>query len=67
MPLKIAITKNNTLLFAQATGQRAFPLEAKGGNKFSFAAAGITLQFEPAKKTFTLIQGGATYLFTKTD
>ncbi|MBB6112125.1 serine hydrolase domain-containing protein [Mucilaginibacter lappiensis] len=67
MPLKVDITKNNTLLFAQATGQRAFPLEAQGDNKFSFAAAGITLQFEPAKKTFTLIQGGATYLFTKTD
>ncbi|MDB4926719.1 MAG: hypothetical protein JWR23_2775 [Mucilaginibacter sp.] len=64
-PLKIDITKNNTFLFAQATGQRAFPLEAKGGNKFSYA--GITFQFEPTKKTFTLIQGGATYLFTKTD
>ncbi|NHA05105.1 beta-lactamase family protein [Mucilaginibacter sp. HC2] len=67
IPLKVDITKNNTLLFAQATGQRAFPLEAQGDNKFSFAAAGITLQFDPAKKTFTLIQGGATYLFTKTD
>ncbi|HMG09420.1 MAG TPA: serine hydrolase domain-containing protein [Mucilaginibacter sp.] len=62
-PLKIAITKNNTMLFAQGTGQTAFPLEAKGGNKFSFA--GITLQFEPVKKTFTLTQGGATYFFKK--
>ncbi|SHN23143.1 serine hydrolase domain-containing protein [Mucilaginibacter sp. OK098] len=65
MPLKIRITKNNTFLFVQATGQTVFPLEAKGGNKFSFA--GVTLQFEPTKKTFTLTQGGATYLFTKTD
>jgi D-alanyl-D-alanine carboxypeptidase len=65
MPLKVHITKNNTFLFVQTTGQTVFPLEAKGGNKFSFA--GVTLQFEPAKKTFTLTQGGATYLFTKTD
>ncbi|MDB5030588.1 serine hydrolase domain-containing protein [Mucilaginibacter sp.] len=67
MPLKIDITKNNTVLFAQATGQRALPLEAKGGDKFVFSAAGVTLQFEPRKKTFTLTQGGKTYLFTKTD
>jgi CubicO group peptidase (beta-lactamase class C family) len=66
MPLKVHITKNNTFLFAQAIGQTVFPLEAKGGDKFSFGAD-VTLQFEPAKKTFTLTQGGATYLFTKTD
>jgi len=67
MPLKIVIIKKNATLFAQATGQSAFPLEAKGDNKFVYASAGATLQFEPAKKTFTLIQGGVNYLFTKTD
>ena len=67
MPLKIAITKNNTTLFGQATGQGAFPLEAKGGDKFVYAASGLTLQFDPAKNSFTLSQGGATYLFTKTN
>ncbi|WP_183562210.1 serine hydrolase domain-containing protein [Mucilaginibacter sp. SP1R1] len=61
--LKVAITKNNTMLFAQATGQSAFPLEAKGDNKFVYAD--ITLQFDPAKNNFSLIQGGVTYLFTK--
>jgi D-alanyl-D-alanine carboxypeptidase len=66
MPLKITITKNNTELFVQGTGIKVFPLEAKGGDKFSFGAD-VTLQFEPAKKTFTLTQGGATKLFTKTD
>ncbi|MFI5157254.1 MAG: serine hydrolase domain-containing protein [Sphingobacteriales bacterium] len=65
IPLKIVITKKNTELFAQATGQMAFPLEAKGGNRFTYA--NITLQFEPTKKTFTLSQGGTTYIFTKTD
>jgi D-alanyl-D-alanine carboxypeptidase len=50
---------------AQATGQRAFPLEPKGGDKFIFAAAGVTLQFDPAKNSFTLNQGGSTIIFTK--
>jgi len=50
---------------AQATGQRAFPLEAKGGDKFVSTVAGITMQFNPPKNSFTLNQGGATYLFTK--
>lgn len=67
IPLKVTITKKNTTLFAQATGQSALPMEAKGDNKFVYASAGATLQFEPAKKTFTLIQGGTTYLFTKID
>ena len=66
MPLKVAITKKNTTLIAQATGQNAFALEAKGGDKFVFTAAGITLQFDPAKNNFVLTQGGTTYLFTKT-
>jgi D-alanyl-D-alanine carboxypeptidase len=64
-PLKIAITKNNTELFAQATGQATIPLEAKERDKFAYS--GITFQFEPAKKTLTIIQGGATHLFTKID
>jgi len=65
MPLKIAITKSNTTLVAQATGQGPFPLEAVAPDKFVFDAAGITLQFNPAQNSFTLIQRGNTYLFTK--
>jgi len=67
MPLKIAITKNSTTLMAQATGQSAFPLEAKGSDKFVFTTAGVTMQFDPPKTSFTLNQGGATYLFTRKD
>jgi D-alanyl-D-alanine carboxypeptidase len=67
MPLKIAITKNNSTMFAQATGQGALPLEPKGDNKFVFAAAGITLLFDPGKNSFTLTQGGKSYLYTKTN
>jgi len=67
MPSKIYITKKNATLFAQATGQRAFPMEAKGDNKFVYASAGAAFQFEPTKRSFTLTQGGTTYLFTKID
>jgi hypothetical protein len=67
MPLKIYITQKNATLFAQATGQSAFPMEAKGDNKFVYASAGATFQFEPTKRSFTLNQGGATFLFTKID
>ena len=66
-PLKIVITKKNAMLFEQADGQGAYPLEAQGDNKFNFAPTNATFQFEPTKKTFTLIQSGVTYLFTKTD
>jgi D-alanyl-D-alanine carboxypeptidase len=65
MPLKVEITNDNGFLFAQATGQKAFPLEAQGDHKFSFASSGISIVFEPAKKTFILTQGGKTYVFTK--
>jgi D-alanyl-D-alanine carboxypeptidase len=67
IPVKMAVTKSNNTLFAQPTGQLAAPLETKGGDKFVYASAGATLQFDPAKKTFTLMQGGKTYLFTKAD
>lgn len=65
IPLKVVITKKNTTLFAQATGQSAFPLEAAGDHKFVFASAGVSLQFDPAKGSFSLTQGGASYLFTR--
>ncbi len=65
MPLKIAVTKNNTTLMAQATGQGAFPLEAEAADKFVFNASGITMQFSPAQNSFTLTQGGKSYVFTK--
>ena len=65
VPLKIAITKNNASLIAQATGQQQLALEAVDINKFVFSQASITLEFDPTKGEFTLLQGGKTYLFTK--
>jgi CubicO group peptidase (beta-lactamase class C family) len=64
LPLKMTITKNNGELFAQATGQSAFPLEATEKNKFQYLEAGVILEFNPGKKTMVLKQGGV-YNFVK--
>lgn len=65
IPLKIAVTKNDTTLMAQATGQSAFPLDASDKNIFKFDQAGIILEFMPANKTMILKQGGKNYTFIK--
>ncbi len=65
IPLKITITKNDTTLMAQATGQSAFPLDASDKNIFKFDQAGIVLEFIPANKTMILKQGGKNYNFIK--
>lgn len=65
IPLKITITKDNTTLIAQATGQSSFPLEATEKNSFKFDPAGIRMEFSPEKKELTLKQGGQTILFTR--
>ena len=41
------------------------PLTAKSKTKFAFDPAGIVLDFDAAKHTFTLQQGGGSYLFTR--
>jgi D-alanyl-D-alanine carboxypeptidase len=66
IPLKIIITKDKSTLFAQATGQSAFPLEAIDKDKFQFEQAGIEIEFNTDKNEFTLKQGGGNFLFTKT-
>ena len=65
IPLKITITKNNTVLTAQATGQSSFPLDPVEKDKFSFDQAGIKMEFNPLKNEMTLKQGGGIFLFTK--
>ncbi len=65
IPLKIRVTKKEKVLFAQATGQSAFPLQATEKDKFEFTTAGIVLEFDTEKKQMILKQGGGTYLFIK--
>jgi D-alanyl-D-alanine carboxypeptidase len=64
-PLKITITKNETVLIAQADGQSSFPLEAVDKDAFVFDPAGIALDFNPRLHQMTLTQRGAVLLFTK--
>lgn len=65
LPIKIDITNNKGVLTAQATGQGAFPLEAREQNIFAFEQAGVILEFNPKEKQMTLKQGGGTFAFTK--
>lgn len=65
LPLKITVTKNGTVLIAQATGQSSFPLEATEKDIFKFDQAGVKMEFRPVKNEMTLKQNGAEYLFTK--
>ena len=65
MPVKIAITKKDTVLYAQATGQKAFPLSAIKADVFTFDAAGITLTFDTANKQMTLKQGVNLFVMNK--
>lgn len=65
IPLKITIRKQENKLFAQATGQSAFPLEASNSNSFKFEQAGIVLEFNSLKNEMTLKQGGKEFIFTK--
>jgi CubicO group peptidase (beta-lactamase class C family) len=65
IPIKLTITKDDTILFAQGTGQPSFPLEATEKDKFKFDKAGVILEFNPAENTMLLKQGGGQFTFTK--
>lgn len=65
LPIKIEVREKDGQLFAQATGQGEFPLQAKSQNTFTFDTAGIQLDFDSDKKTMKLLQGGMEILFTK--
>jgi D-alanyl-D-alanine carboxypeptidase len=64
-PMKITVVKNGDALFAQATGQSAFPLEALTKDKYKFDGAGIVMEFNEEKQEMTLKQSGQTTVFTK--
>lgn len=65
LPLKINVTQKDGVLFAQATGQSAFPLDAAEKDKFTFEPAGIVMEFAPEKGEMTLKQNGRTFLYVK--
>ena len=63
--IKITIFKKGNTLFAQATGQGAFPLKATEKDVFTFDTAGIILEFTPKKNEMTLKQGGGIHTLKK--
>ncbi|MBC8769346.1 beta-lactamase family protein [Arenibacter sp. BSSL-BM3] len=65
MRLKITITKDNTSLIAQGSGQLSFPLEATEENKFKSDKVGAKMEFNPEKNELILEQAGGRFLFKK--
>jgi len=65
IPLKVTVTKDGNILFAQGTNQPALPLEATDKDKFKYDQVGAKFEFNPENKTMTLFQGGAQIEFTK--
>lgn len=64
-PLKITISREGNSLMAQATGQPAFPLSPIAQHKFQYEQAGVSMEFDPEKKTLQMKQAGRTINFTK--
>lgn len=64
-PLKITVTKKEGSLYAQATGQPMFPLEAFDKNKFRYEQARLIIEFYPERNSLVILQGGGKYELTK--
>lgn len=64
-PLDISINVVDGQLFAKATGQGAFPLDAISESRFEFVRAGIEIRFDDTQAMFELKQGGVAYIFKK--
>ncbi|MBW4361483.1 M1 family metallopeptidase [Flavobacterium taihuense] len=54
-PLKIEITENNSVLFAEITNYPKFSLTSIGKDAFESKEAGVTFQFNEAKNGFDMI------------
>nr|WP_294777774.1 serine hydrolase domain-containing protein [uncultured Flavobacterium sp.] len=65
LAMTIKVSRKSDKLFAQATGQVEFPLDAVSADTFQFITAGIKMKFALADKQMTLIQGGKSYIFRK--
>ena len=65
LPIKITIGIDKNQLTAQATGQKAFYLEASSETIFRYEKAGIELKFDVKKKQMILKQAGQEFSLTK--
>lgn len=64
-PLDIEIMIKNGQLYAQATGQSAFPLTPISHNKFKFTLADIVIEFDVEKRHLTITQRGQPRILQK--
>jgi D-alanyl-D-alanine carboxypeptidase len=64
-PLKISIIKENSKLFAEATGQPTFQFDATEKDCFEYVPAGIKLKFTPKNKEMEINQSGKKFILTK--
>ncbi len=64
-PLDIEVKVKDGDLFAQATGQSAFPLTPVSDDEFKFDLAGIVIKFDSAKNQLEITQRGHTTVMTK--
>lgn len=65
IPLKITLSVDKGTLYAQATGQQAFPLTPYPKREFRFAPAGVRIVFSETPGQFVLHQGGRNFEFKK--
>jgi len=65
LPLEIKITSKDNKLFAQATGQPEFGMDAVDTHKFEFTPAGVVMIFDIDDNKMVLKQAGQEYKFIK--
>ena len=65
LPLEITVSIKDGKLIGQGSGQAPFPLEPTAKDKFEFPQAGVVMEFNPAKNTMILKQGGGAFNFVK--
>jgi len=65
LPIKITVGIDENQLTAQATGQKAFHLEASSETVFKFEKAGIVLEFDTQKNQMILKQAGKEFKLNK--
>ncbi|MDZ7848652.1 MAG: serine hydrolase [Owenweeksia sp.] len=65
LPIKVTITHKNGFLVGQGSGQPPFQLKPEGEHRFSFAQAGLALEFMPEENKMILKQGGTEYVMER--
>ncbi|KQT26208.1 hypothetical protein ASG22_05930 [Chryseobacterium sp. Leaf405] len=65
IPLGLKIFVKDETLFAQGTGQTAFPLEYADKDQFKYEKADLKLTFFPQKNELQMLQRGTTFNFKK--